>query len=184
MIVCFLAEGFEEAEALVTVDVLRRAGIEIVTAAVGAKNGTEVTGSHGITVKADINAESLKPSVDTEGIILPGGIPGTPNLEGDETVGEFISYSHENGKLIAAICAAPSILGKRGLLKGKRVTAYPGYESELKGADYTALPAVRDGNVITGKGAGAVFEFASEIVKYFKGDAVCEKLRGGMQCAR
>ncbi len=184
MIYCFLADGFEESEALVTVDILRRAGVSLQTVAVGKAEGEPVTGSHGIPVTADLRIEELEELDGLEGIILPGGLPGTDNLDADSRLSELVAYAAENGRLLAAICAAPSLLGKRGYLSGKRVTAYPGYEHTLSGAEYTGLPAVRDGSIITGKGAGAVFEFAFEIVRFLCGDRAADELKDGMQCVR
>ena len=113
----FLAEGFEEVEALAPIDIMRRADIEVYTVGVGHKT---VTGSHGIPVVADVIDCEIGPDSDCEGIILPGGMPGTLNLEKADTVQKFIDYCAENGKLLAAICAAPSVLGHKGLLNGKK----------------------------------------------------------------
>ena len=156
MIYVFLAKGFEEMEALVPVDVLRRAGIEVKTVGV---TGKQVRGSHGISVSCDILAgEAVFDNLD--GIILPGGLPGTTNLEADETVQKFIDYAAENGKIIGAICAAPMILGHKGLLRGKNAVCFTGFEKELEGARVLDRPAVRDGNIVTGWGAGGAMDFA------------------------
>ncbi len=156
MVYVFLAKGFEELEALAPVDVLRRAGIEVKTVGV---TGKTVSGSHGIAVKSDIYVDEAVFD-ELEGIILPGGMPGTVNLEENETVQKFIDYAVNNNKLIGAICAAPSILGHKGLLHGKNVTCYIGYEKDLAGAHIIDCPAVRDGNIITGWGAGGAVDFA------------------------
>lgn len=156
MVYVFLAKGFEELEALAPVDVLRRAGIEVKTVGV---TGKQVRGSHNIAVSCDITTnEATFDNLD--GIILPGGLPGTTNLEADETVQRFIDYAVENGKIIGAICAAPMILGHKGLLKGKNAVCYTGFEKELTGAHVLDRPAVRDGNIVTGWGAGGAMDFA------------------------
>ena len=150
MIYVFFAEGFEEVEALATVDVLRRAGLEVKTVGV---TGKRVSGSHGISVNCDITIDEAVFD-ELDGIILPGGLPGTTNLEADETVNKFIDFAAENGKVIGAICAAPMILGHKGLLRGKNAVCYIGFEKELDGAHILDRPAVRDGNIVTGWGAG------------------------------
>ena len=156
MVYVFLAKGFEELEALAPVDVLRRAGIEVKTVGV---TGKRVSGSHGISINCDITVDDA--CFDgLDGIILPGGMPGTVNLEQNNRVIEFIDYAAENGKIIGAICAAPSILGHKGLLQGKNAVCYTGFEKELVGAHILDRPAVRDGNIITGWGAGGAMDFA------------------------
>ncbi len=166
MIYVFLAEGFEEIEALAPVDVLRRGGVEVKTVGV---TGKTVVGSHGIPVVCDITvAEAVTENL--EGIVLPGGLPGTVNLEKDETVQKFIDYSAEKGLLIGAICAAPSVLGHKGLLRGKRAVCFPGFEGELEGAVYTDIPAVSDENIITGWGAGGSLDFAYMLLSRVKKD--------------
>lgn len=156
MIYVFLAKGFEELEALTPVDVLRRAGIEVKTVGV---TGKRVTGSHGISVNCDITINDAV-FYDLDGIILPGGMPGTTNLEENDTVHKFIDYAVQNNKIIGAICAAPMILGHKGLLRGKNAVCYTGFEKELTGAHILDRPAVRDENIVTGWGAGGAFEFA------------------------
>lgn len=177
MILLFLAEGFEETEALGTTDILRRAGINVKTAGVGGK---EITGSHGITVTADYSIDSL-PDEPIEGTILPGGIPGTPNLDKKERVRELVGYTYNNGLLTAAICAGPSVLGHMGILEGRRATCYPGFETELEGAEYTGEPVTVSGHVITGNGAGSVFLFGGEIVSYILGKEKADEVLKGMQ---
>ena len=168
MIYMFLANGFEETEAIGCLDVLRRAQIDVKTVGVGGK---EITGSHGVSVMADICADEI--SLDgLDGVILPGGMPGTTNLQADERVINAVKACAERGKLIAAICAAPMILGELGILAGKMAVCYPGFEEHLKGAmvDANALVAI-DGNVITGKGAGASMLFGARIADWFKAGA-------------
>ena len=160
MIYVFLAEGFEENEALVTVDLIRRAGFEIRMVSVG--DDMKVTGAHGIPVFADFKETEycdIMPAV----VILPGGMPGTENLEKSATVDFAIYNAMERGNLVCAICAAPSILGKRGYLQGKKATCYPGFENELIGAVISSLGVVTDGNITTAKGMGVALAFAKEL---------------------
>ena len=181
MIYIFLADGFEEAEALVTVDILRRAGYKVTCVGVDKK---EIVGAHGIKITADIKTGEFSP-VKMQGVILPGGMPGTRNLMANATVCNAAKTAFKEGKLVAAICAAPSVLGKLGILKGKAATCYPGFEQELIGARYVNAPSVTDGNVITAKGAGAVFEFGFAIVDNLSGNTnESKELRESMQCAR
>ena len=162
MVLVFLANGFEEIEALTPVDCLRRCEIEVKTVGVGNR---VVTGSHGIKTVADLDDIELTMSPDVQMIILPGGMPGTLNLEKSDTVQYAIDYCVENGIPIAAICAAPSILGHKGILNGKKATCYVGFEDQLTGAEVISdLPAVTDGNIITACGMGAALEFSFEIV--------------------
>jgi len=172
LVYMFLAEGFEETEAIGCLDVLRRAEIEALTVGVGGK---EIKGSHGISVVADIELEKIDfDSLD--GVILPGGMPGTMNLQAEEKVIEAVKHCAENGKLVAAICAAPMILGKLGLLNGKRATCYPGFEEFLEGAELDDSLVSIDGNIVTGKGAGASMLFGARIADWFKAGAGQEVL--------
>lgn len=178
MIYEFLAEGFEEIEALCPLDILRRAGIEI--SAVSVNDNLFVTGAHGITFKADKTARDI--SFDKLcGIILPGGMPGTLNLEKSEIVNKLTDSCAEKGLLIAAICAAPSIIGKKGLLKDKKATCFTGFEKYLIGAKTVDTPVVRDGNIITARGAGAAFDFAYEIVSFINNGKTADKLSADMK---
>ena len=171
MFYVFLAEGFEETEALAPVDVMRRAKLDVKTVGV---TGECVTSSHGVPVKADITIDSI--DLDgVQGVVLPGGMPGTLNLEANEKVLEAVKYSCENGKIVAAICAAPSILGHLGILDGKKATCFPGFEKELKGADYTGTHTVTDGNIITAKGAGCAIEFGHAKYKKIRKSCPPEK---------
>lgn len=167
MIYVLLAEGFEEVEALAPVDIMKRAEIEVKTAGVG---GREVCGAHGIGVISDMAAKDIELS-DVEGIILPGGMPGTLNLQNDEYVNKLIDYCAENELLIAAICAAPMILGEKGLLSEKEAVCFPGFEDKLDGAELCDSSVVVCENVITAKGVGAALEFGAAIVDYFSGQA-------------
>lgn len=181
MLYLFLAEGFEETEALATLDVLRRAELEVYTVGVGAK---VITGSHGIPVTADVMDCEIMPDESCEGVILPGGMPGTLNLEKSESVQRFVDYAAANNKLLCAICAAPSILGHKGLLDGKRAVCFPGYEEQLGGATVLSLPVCVDGNIITAKGAGVSMQFGFEIVRFFKGTELARHIEAAMQCSQ
>jgi len=173
MIYMFLADGFEETEAVAALDMMRRGGLEVCT--VGIENRS-VTGSHGITVIADMVGNELGGEIP-EGVILPGGMPGTINLETSEIVTDLLKKTYENGGLVAAICAAPSVLGHLGFLNGKKAVCYPGFESELHGAEIGSGKTATDGNVITACGAGAAIEFGLDIVRYFAGFDEAERVR-------
>lgn len=181
MFYCFLAKGFEEIEALAPVDMLRRAGVAVNTVGVDSDDNNLVEGAHGIYVKADIKAEEIS-FTDMEGVILPGGMPGTVNLENSKDVMKALDYCIDNNLYMFAICAAPQILGHKGILNGKKATCYPGFESELTGADLSVLAAVKDGKVITAKGPGAAVDFAAEIITELKGVDTALKLKESMQC--
>lgn len=178
MIPVFLANGFEEIEALATVDILRRAGLDVVTVGVGSKIPV---GSHGIPVCADIE-ENLLDIYAIDGVVLPGGMPGTTNLEASAVVQKALARAIDNNLLVAAICAAPSILGHGGYLNGKKATCYPGFEQELFGAIVADGGVVADENIITASGAGVAVDFALELVRYFVSDEVATEIRGGIQC--
>lgn len=178
MLYMYLADGFEETEALVTLDFIRRAEIKILTVGVTGKN---VTGSHGIEVKADILLNES--DVNTvEGIILPGGMPGTLNLEKSETVTEAVLHCFDANKLVCAICAAPSVLGHLGILNGKRATCFPGFEEQLFGAEAVDAACVVDGRIITGRGPGSVFDFVREIITSIKDKASADRVLKQAQC--
>lgn len=181
MFYCFLATGFEEIEAITTVDMLRRVDVEVSTVSVDGDSDNIVTGAHGIPVKADMDIDNVD-FENIEGVILPGGMPGTLNLEMSEGVNKALDFCKENDLYIFAICAAPQILGHKGFLEGKNATCYPGFETELKGAILSTLPAVKDGKVITSKGPGATVEFAAEIIRELKGDNTAHELKESMQC--
>ncbi len=162
MLYMFLADGFEETEAIACLDVIRRAELEIQT--VSLKDRV-VTGAHQIPVTADITMENIT-AENLEGIILPGGMPGTLHLERDERLAALLSFCLENNLLIAAICAAPSIPGKRGMLKGHKATCFPGFEEFLIGAEVTEESCVTSGQFITAKALGAAVDFGLAIVRY------------------
>lgn len=178
MFYCFLAEGFEELEAIAPIDMLKRAGVQVITVGV---TGKQVTGSHGITLTADITENELELSSKLQGIVLPGGMPGTLNLEKSQAVQNAIDFAAERDKLICAICAAPSVLGHKGLLRGRRATAFPGFEKDLEGATAEGDFLVRDGNIITAKGAGVATEFGLEIVSYLVGKEKSDEIKAAIQ---
>jgi len=177
MIYVFLAEGFEEIEALTPVDCLRRAGKTVQAVGVG---GAVIKGAHGISVTADITADQIALDGSLEMIVLPGGMPGTLNLGQSEIVKHAIEYCVAEKRWIAAICAAPTILGKMGLLRGKKVTCYPGMEADLKGASYTHRSVVTDGKLITAKGPGAAMDFGLKLVETMLSKDVAKTLAGKM----
>jgi len=174
MVYIFLANGFEEIEALYTVDVLRRAGVDIKT--IGVDSST-ITGSHKITIECDLCTKKLKVDDNFEMIILPGGMPGSKNLDQNPVVNEFIEFAHKHDKFICAICAAPFILGKRNLLSGKKATCFPGFENQLYGAEVSDCGCVRDGKIITARAMGSAHEFAFEILKALKGESTAKAIK-------
>ncbi len=178
MVYVFLAEGFEEVEALAPVDILRRCKADVKTVGVGGKT---IIGSHKIPVTADITTDELTKD-GLEAVILPGGMPGTLNLEGSKAVQEYIDYAVENDLYVCAICAAPSILGHKNLLEGKEATCFPGFEKDLYGAKVSSKLAVADGKFITGKGAGAAVEFGLLIAAKLCGQTVSDNTRKSLQC--
>ncbi len=183
MVAVFLAVGFEEIEALATVDILRRAGLEVITVGVDDEQdpGTLIYGAHSIGVIADTNTEVFF-SEDMEAMILPGGMPGTLHLEESAAVREALEYAMEKGLPVGAICAAPSILGHMGYLKGRRATCYPGFEEDLVGAILCDDLVVTDGNITTGKGPGAAVEFALRLVEILVDADMAATIRSAMQC--
>ena len=173
----FFAEGFEEIEALTVVDICRRGGLT--TDMVSVTGSAEVTGSHGITVKADKMFEQADAN-DYDMLVLPGGMPGTKNLEAHEGLMGQIDTFYEAGKYIAAICAAPSIFGQRGILKGRNACSYPSFESHLEGASVTAGPVEVSDHVITSRGMGTAIEFGLTILRIFCGQEKAEELAKGI----
>lgn len=178
MIYLFLAQGFEEIEAIAAADILRRAGCTLVTVGVGGK---KVTGSHGIEVTADIE-ESAVVTDGLEMAVLPGGMPGTLNLEKSPIVRAVLQYCAENDKYIAAICAAPSILGHLDLLKEHTAVCFPGFEKELNAKALSPNSVCVSGKVITAKGAGVAVDFALKIVEELYGSEKSIMLRKSIQC--
>ena len=173
MVYMFLAKGFEEVEALAPLDLLRRAGVEIKTVGVGGKT---IEGSHAIPVVADMTDAEFSDDAP-EMVILPGGMPGTLNLDASEVVHRAIDAAVKNDSYLAAICAAPMILGKLGLLFGKEAICYPGFEEHLTGAKISESKVAVDGRFITAKGMGAAIEFGLALVGILKGEETKEQLR-------
>jgi len=172
MVYLFLAEGFEEVEALTPVDLMRRAGIEVTTVGVG---GEYVTGAHGITFSSDITMDEVKDV--PEMLVLPGGMPGTTNLDNDARTHKMIRATQESGGYLAAICAAPMILGYSGFLVGKTVTFYPGFDKFMIGATRDeSKKVITDGKVITARGMGAAVDFGAALIAALKGDEAAEKV--------
>ncbi len=167
----YLTDGFEEIEALLPVDVLRRGGVEVDIVGVGSKT---VCGSHGIKVVCDITDDEAM--YDYGMIILPGGMPGAINLDKSEAVDKAVRSASERGAHLAAICAAPLILGRRGLLKGRSAICYPGFEHELLGATVSEKSVVTDGNITTAKGMGVALDFAKELLRIIKGEDEAKRL--------
>lgn len=174
MIYMFLADGFEEVEALCPLDILRRAGLEVTTVGIGGRD--MIRGAHGITVQTDIVDVMYRDSTP-DMIILPGGMPGADNLDKSKIVDAAIRAGARNGAYLCAICAAPFVLGKRGLLEGKKAVCFPGFEEYLEGATVVEDKiVVRDGNIITAKGMGAAFSFGLELVRALKDDSTADKI--------
>ena len=161
MIIVLLAEGFEEIEALTPVDMMRRAGLDVKTVGIAGKT---VKGSHGISVIADATPDEIDLK-RVEMAVFPGGMPGSLNLDASEYTDRVISAVTENGGRLCAICAAPLILGRRGLLQGKKATCFPGFENELSGAEILDAPFVTDGKITTGRGMEYSLPFAKELCR-------------------
>ena len=173
MIDIFLADGFEEIEALCPLDIMRRAGLDVRTVGIGGKL---IRGAHGITVQADVTDGEY--SYDSpEMIFLPGGMPGTLNLAASDVVIDAVKRAYAEKKYIAAICAAPSILGELGLLQGKEAICYPGFEDKLTGAVISKKRVVRDGFFVTAAGMGVALELGLELVAILSGKKKAEELR-------
>lgn len=181
MVYVFLANGFEETEAIAPIDMLRRAKLDVKTVGVGGK---DITSSHGIAVKADISDKELELSDKLEMIVLPGGSLGTENLDKSPAVQSAIDYCAKNKIPMGAICAAPSIYGKRGLLKGLKATAYPDYRVYLDGAEIAGTNVVTDGLFTTAAGAGVSVEFGLELVRVLKGAQLSGAIRDAIQCGK
>lgn len=178
MVYCFLADGFEELEAIAPIDMLKRAGVEVITVGV---TGKTVTGSHSISIVADIAVDEVKLTSELEAVILPGGMPGTLNLEKSDAVQAAIDFAVSNDKYVCAICAAPSILGHKGLLNGKKATAFPGFEKDLDGSILNDDYVVCDGKFITARGAGVATEFGLKIVYELIGDKKSTEIKNIIQ---
>jgi 4-methyl-5(b-hydroxyethyl)-thiazole monophosphate biosynthesis len=175
-IVVPLAEGFEEVEAVTIIDLLRRGGIDVTTASIG-KN--PVTGSHGITLVADTDFTTLNPA-DFEGIVLPGGMPGTKHLRESRDVIDFIRAVYSRNGFTAALCAAPTVLHRAGILKGKNVTVFPAEAASITDAVVMDAPVVVDGHVITGKAAGAAIDFSLALIREFINADTADRIRSSL----
>lgn len=173
----FFADGFEEIEALTAVDTLRRAGLNVKIVSVTPDE--IVVGAHDVSVLCDVNFNNCD-FFDAGLLLLPGGMPGAATLDKHEGLRRLILDFVAKGKPVAAICAAPMVLGKLGLLKGKKATCYPGFEQYLEGAKCVDAPAVRDGNIITGMGPGAALEFALAVVELMAGKEKADELAEAM----
>lgn len=174
-VIVFLAEGFEEVEALTVVDYLRR--VDIVVDTVSITNEKQVKGAHNIVVMADKIIDELEDLVNYTTVIIPGGMPGATNLRDNEKVTNIVKGIYEKQKLVAAICAGPIVLHRAGILNDKLVTSFPGFEEELAGAVYTGKNVERDGNIITARGPYFAVDFALEIVDYLLGEEKVEELK-------
>ncbi len=173
MIYIFLAEGFEEIEALCPLDLMRRAGLDVRTVGIGSR---DIVGAHGICVRADMS-ESEFSSADAEMIFLPGGMPGTLNLAASRVVADTITDAYDRNIYIAAICAAPSILGDMGLLNGKCAVCYPDFEDRLTGAVLGSDKVVLDGKLLTAVGMGAALDMGIKIIEIFCGADKAQSIR-------
>lgn len=176
MVYVLLGAGFEETEAITPVDLMRRAGIKVLTVGIGSKT---VCGGHGIPVCADITLEEMDPT-DLEMIVLPGGLGGVASIQASQGAMDAIRFAWDNKKYVAAICAAPTILGSIGITAGREVTCYPGCEAQLGNADIVELASVQDGTLITGTSAGCAVSFGLQLISALKGpdaaNAVAEQI--------
>ena len=182
MVLLFLADGFEEIEALTQVDYLRRAGVEITTVGVG---GEYVTGTRRIIVKADTTLDKIDYTDDVEMVILPGGLGGMNAMKSSEKVCSIVKKAYSDGKYVTAICASPTIFAHLDMVKGKKCVCYPGMEDELvaAGGIYTDMAVVTDGKMITARAAGASEEFSFELIRVLCGNDKAEEVRKSI-CAR
>ena len=174
----FLANGFEEVEALAPWDLLLRAGLDVTL--VSINETTEVKGTHGLSVKADMTAAELPEPEGEICTVLPGGLPGSSNLDENGIVDKYIAHSASNGHL-AAICAAPFVLGRRGLLEGLEAICYPGFEDELKGAVISEKKVVTSKNITTARGMGVAFEFGVELIRVLCSPEEADRISGVTQ---
>lgn len=172
----FLVDGFEEVEAVTPVDLMRRAGLEVTT--VGLE-GLTVTGAHGITLQADMDGRAFALPGDAGAVVLPGG-PGTDTLMQSAVVAGVLAEAQQRGIVIAAICAAPGVLHKAGLLAGKRATAFPAVQAQLTGAQVTGAAVERDGNIITGRAAGVAVQFGHALIEALCGRPKADEVVAGI----
>ena len=179
--IVFLANGFEEMEALGTVDILRRGGIEVTT--VSITTDPVVIGAHNVPVTADTTLNNALLN-DADALILPGGMPGASNLNDSETVKEALLGQYREGRIVAAICAAPMVLGGLGLLKGRKATCYPGFENQMKGADCRGDGMVTDRLISTGRGMGWAIDLGLELIRVLVSEDEAERIRKAIQYER
>ncbi|NLW22496.1 MAG: DJ-1/PfpI family protein [Tissierellia bacterium] len=173
-VLLLLAEGFEEVEAFTTVDYLRRMDIIVDTCSINGEK--RVTGAHRITVEADKDLNEIHSIKNYDGMVIPGGLPGATNLRDNGRVIELVQDFNKEGKLLAAICAGPIVLQRAGIIKGKKVTSYPGFDNDLKEGIYTDELVVQDGNIITARGPAVAVYFAIKIVENLVGKEKGEEL--------
>ncbi len=176
MVYIILGTGFEEMEAICPCDILRRGGVEAKLAGIG---GTQITGGNGITVQADCTVEEMDLE-QMELIMLPGGMGGVHSILGSEPAMEAVRYAHEQGRLVSAICAAPTILAKLGITDGKQAVVYPGLEEQMGSARMQDANAVRDGRVLTGRAPGAAVDFGLMLLEALKGAETAAQVRAGL----
>lgn len=180
MVYIFYADGTEEIEFTTVLDVLRRAGVDVVSVSAD-KESALGTGAHGITICTDITADETDAD-ECDMVIVPGGVPGVDNIAAEQACIDLIKNTYASGKTVAAICAGPTVLAKADVLKGKKATAYPGFEDSLDaaGAVYVDEKVVVDGNVITSQGPGTAMDFAFALVENLKGRETADKVKGDM----
>ena len=176
MVYIILGTGFEEIEAVSPCDILRRGGVDVKFAGIG---GTLIRGSNGITVQADCTVEQMDLE-HMDMIVLPGGLGGVHSILGSETAMNAVKYAYENGKLVAAICAAPTVLAKLHITDGKHAVVYPGMESDMGSAIMEDANAVKDGNILTGRAPGAAIDFGYLLLQTLHGEETMQKVRAGM----
>lgn len=173
----FFANGFEEVEALTVVDLLRRANIK--TYMISITGDKLVLGAHKIPIITDKLFEEIE-NEETDLVVLPGGMPGTRNLQAHKGLEKFILHMNELGKFMSAICAAPVVYGNLGLLKGKNVTSYPGFNEELIGANYKEDAVVVDGNFITSRGVGTAIEFSGKLIELLLDESIATQVKSSI----
>lgn len=178
MVYLFLADGTEEVEALSVVDILRRSKIDVLTVGV---TGKTILSSHKVKIECDITVAQMELSSSLEAVIIPGGMPGTLNIEASDAVQKAIDFSIKQNIPVCAVCAAPLILGHKGLLCGKHATCYPGFEKDLSGAELSTETTVKDGNIITSRGMGTAIEFALQIVSTLRSKELSENVAASIE---
>ena len=176
MVYILLGTGFEEVEAIAPCDILRRGGVEVAFAGIG---GLLVAGSHGIAVKADVTVEDIdREKLDM--IVLPGGLGGVSSMEKSAAARDVIRWAWDNGKLVAAICAAPTLLSQLGITEGKRCVCYPGLEHEMGSAKMEDAATVQDGPLLPGRGPGAAVDYGLMLLKVLRGEQTARQVQTGM----